>query len=179
MTFACRSLRGTWCCHHIKWTRLRQVLDLGAHTFVNFGSRLVCCVIFDGPQGMDENRGPGGVDTVDPWSTPSFCPVASCSLAFTEAGDAQLLSRVFEGFCASREVHGGQKRENGASRGCPFCACSKTTLAQNWRKITTTVCGLGSVSCWVSFPTRETLGQLGRLLQELQKHVMPAEISRE
>ena len=70
---------------------------------------------------MDENRGPGGVDTDHPWSTPSFCPVASRSSASTKAGDAQPFSRVcFEGFCASREVQGGQGHSC-ASRGGPLC----------------------------------------------------------
>ena len=68
---------------------------------------------------MDENRGPGGVDTDHPWSTPSFCPVASHS---TKAGDAQLFSRVcVEGFCASCEVQGSQGHESCAFRGGPLC----------------------------------------------------------
>ena len=87
--------------------------------FVHTGE---CCLLcFFLWSGMDENRGPGGVDTVDLWSTPSFCPMASRSLAFTEAGDAQPFSRVFLGFCASHEVQGGQRHESGASRGCLFC----------------------------------------------------------
>ena len=41
---------------------------------------------------MDENRGPGRVDTIHPWSTSSFCPMLSRSLASTEAGTRRKLS---------------------------------------------------------------------------------------
>ena len=82
------------------------------------------CLCFDGPQRMDEDRGPGGrgLDTDHPWSGPSSCPVASRSLASTEAGDAQPISGVcFEGVRASGKVQGCQRNESGASRGGPLC----------------------------------------------------------
>ena len=46
-------------------------------------------------EGMDENRGPGRVDTDHPWFMPSFCPVASRSFASTEAKNAILQPRLF------------------------------------------------------------------------------------
>ena len=54
---------------------------------------VVFCSCFDGPQRMDEDRRRGG-DTDHPWSTPSSCPVATHSLASTEAGDAKPIKRV-------------------------------------------------------------------------------------
>ena len=57
-----------------------------------------------------------------------------------------------------------------------FCACSHQLWCAGLRKITTTVCGAASVSCWVSLPTRATwFGPVPQLPLSLEGWVSEAQ----
>ena len=57
---------------------------------------VVSTISFDGPQGMDQDRSPGRVDTAHPGQTPTFCEVTACGSAPSGFFEAKFVSRSEE-----------------------------------------------------------------------------------